>query len=144
MGPFVLRPEHEKAFGDAGLRRYARRVRNWLRRDHAEPVARFNDAELLTRCERWVFLANGHGLKTETQIFRVCEAAAHLAAQGVDAATFAPLLALLADTSLDPETRSTEARAPSPLVPERPDPWRAAHPHSTARPRSRLPQRPTP
>jgi len=71
---FVLRREHEDAFGRAGLARFAKKSVRMLMRDFGE-LTEGDEADLLQFVERSISFARQYGLRTERQMHALCEAA---------------------------------------------------------------------
>lgn len=68
---FILRQEHEDAFGKAGLERFAKKAVRMLRQDYGVRAADYDDAALRKVVDECMTLCRDNGLKTERQMYNV-------------------------------------------------------------------------
>lgn len=107
---FLLRPEHEAAFGQAGIRRFQKRAERMLRRRYPGDLAPVSAERMTVSLESWTKLARGAGLVTEKQMFACFETAVLLWRQG---GTFEQdrTVAGILRSSAAPEAKATRLNA---------------------------------
>ena len=81
-GMFVLRQQHEDAFGEAGLHRFAKKAVRMLRQDHPDAVKRESNETLLNLVKPWMEFARRSNLKTERQMYWFIESGIFLRNRG--------------------------------------------------------------
>lgn len=107
---FILRKEHEDAFGQAGLRRFQRRAVLLLLKRHPEANTRLMSTTLRAKVDSWLLVARKHGLLSEIALFGFYEAGLFLLLRDVAIEEDKTTLELLARRDLDAEARADRAK----------------------------------
>ena len=107
---FILRPEHEEAFGEAALMRFKKKVVRLLRERHPEVVESIQNSQLSDLVDNWVSFARSYGLVTERQMFSFCESALYMNNSGRNVQEDEHCMKLL-KAAIEPDDRASGLRA---------------------------------
>jgi hypothetical protein len=107
---FILRLEHEKAFSEASIRRFAKKVVRMLKRDQRNASSNVKDDDFMICVDRWIKFAQSHEIRTEIDIYSICEAAILFQSVGVDIRTHNAVSSLLTDHRIPIAERASLAK----------------------------------